>query len=206
MERKGLHTRGLAVGSSQLPWAHIKLADHLVPVKGLVGLDSGAVCSRDARSSSTRPIPRPGTVAPSAARRPVVGGEDEPADSIDGRPMVRRNAATSAGGTVVAAPRADARPKPRRPIPRDWTPRASVPRKGARVSAQPTIPDFFAVTGRAVRSTLHPPSGVPASGFAAPLAVRRCAASSSASGSGAAARTARAHNDPQAGRAVPELG
>jgi hypothetical protein len=40
---KGPRTRGLAVGSSLLPWAPIKLAARPRPVKGLVGLDGGGV-------------------------------------------------------------------------------------------------------------------------------------------------------------------
>jgi hypothetical protein len=173
-ERNGLRTRGLAVGSSQLPWAHSKLAANLGPVKGLVGLDSGGVCSRGARDSSDPPILRLGTVAPSVARRHVGGGEGEPADSTGGRPTARRNAGTRAGGTAVAAPSVAARPKPRQPTPRCPIPHARVRRRGARVSAQRRNPDFFAATVRGAKRTSHPRSGVRASGFAARPAVRRC--------------------------------
>jgi hypothetical protein len=173
-ERNGLRTRGLAVGSSQLPWAHIKLVTRLVPVKGLVGLDSGGVCSKGARRSSDRPIPRPGTVVPSAVRRRGGGGEDEPAASTDERPTARRNAGTSAGDTGVAAPSVGVPPKPPQPIARDWMPRARLRKGLARASAQPTIPDFFAATVPAARSASHAPNGAPVGGFAAPAAARRC--------------------------------
>ena len=72
----------MAVGSSQLPWARTKLATNLGRVKGLISLESDVVCSRGARSSSDPPIPRPGTVVPSAARRRGGGGGDRLADSI----------------------------------------------------------------------------------------------------------------------------
>ena len=121
-EHKGLRVRGLAVGSSQLPWAHIQLAASLGPVKGLVGLDSGGVCSRGARSSFDPPTLKPGTVAPSAARRRGGGGEGRPAGSIGRPPTARRNAGPRAGGTGVAAPSVGVRPKPRRPMPRGRTP------------------------------------------------------------------------------------
>lgn len=173
-EHKGLRLRGLAVGSSQLPWAHFKFATPLVPVKGLVGLDSGGVCSRGARSPSVPPIPRPGTVVPSAARRRGGGGAGRPADSIGGQPTARRNAGTRAGGTGVAAPSGAVRHKPRPPTPQGRTRRVGARSRRARVSAQPTIPDFFAATVRGVKSTSLPRSGARASGFAARPAVRRC--------------------------------
>src|SRR5262249_35061063 len=156
--------RGLAVGSSPLPWAHSKLVAHLEPVKGLVGLDSGGVYSRGVRSSSDRLTRRLGTVAPSAARRRVGGGAGRPADNTGGRPTARRNAGTRAGDTGVAAPSAGVQPKPRRPIPRGRTPRADV-RRRPRVGAQGTIPDFFAATVRGMKSTSRPRSGVRVSGF-----------------------------------------
>jgi hypothetical protein len=173
-EHDGLRTRGLAVGSSQLPWAHIKLVVHLVLVKGLVGLGSGGVCSRGARSSSDRPIPRPGIVAPSAVRQRGVGGEDGPAASTDERPTARRNAGTSAGDTGVAAPSVGVPPKPPQPIMGNRMSRASLRTWDARVSAQPTIPDFSAAIVPAARSISRAPNEVPVSGFAAPAAVRLC--------------------------------
>jgi hypothetical protein len=173
-EHKGLRVRGLAVGSSQLPWARIQLAANVGPVKGLVGLDSDGVCSRGARSPSDLATPKPGTVAPSAARRPVGGGGDGPAGSIGGRPMARRSARRRAGGTGVAAPSAGVRPKPRRSIPRGRTPHAAVRRRRPRVSAQRANPDFFAATVPGAKRTSRPRSGARASGFAAPPAVRRC--------------------------------
>jgi hypothetical protein len=175
-EHKGLRTRGLAVGSSQLPWAHIKLVTRLEPVKGLAGLDSGGACSRDARSSSDRAIPRPDTVAPRAVRRRAAGGGGKPADSIARPPTAERNAGTRAGDTGVAAPADAARAKPGLPTPRSRTPRVPVRMKCARVSAQRTIPDFFAATVLVARSTSHAPDGARVSGSAARLAVRRCGA------------------------------
>jgi len=175
-EHNGLRTRGLAVGSSLLPWAPIKLAANPRPVKGLIGLDGGGVCSRGARSSSDPPIPRPGTAAPSAALRRGGGGAGRPAVSTDGPATARRNAGTRAGGTGVAAPSANVRPKPRRPIPRDRTPRADVSRRRPRVSAQRANPDFWAATVRGVTSTSRPRSGARVSGSVARLAVRRCGA------------------------------
>jgi hypothetical protein len=56
--------------------------------------------------------------------------------------------------------------------------------RGARVSAQPTAPIFSAAIVPAAKSTSRGPGAVPASGFAAGPAVRRCAASSSGNGSG----------------------
>ena len=120
-EHKGLRARGLAVGSSQLPWARIQLATSLGLVKGRVGLDRGGVCSKGVRSPFDRLIPRPGTVAPSAARRRGGGGGGRPAGSIGGRPTARRNARRRAGVTGVAAPSDGVRPKPRTPIPRGRT-------------------------------------------------------------------------------------
>lgn len=173
-EHKGLRARGLAVGSSQLPWAHSKLSANLGPVKRLVVLDRDAVSSRDVRSCSGRLTRRPGTVAPSAARRPVVGGGGRPADSIDRRPTARRDAATRAGGIGVAAPSVAARPKPTRPIQPGRTSHARVRSRPPRASAQPTISDFFAATVRGVKSASRPRSGAHAGGFAARLVVRRC--------------------------------
>ena len=95
----------------------------LAPVKGLVGLARDVVCSRDARSPSDPPIPRPDTVAPSAERRRGVGGEDEPAGSIGRRPTARRNVRPRASGIAVAAPSVVRQqpPTPRRRFPRGRT-------------------------------------------------------------------------------------
>jgi hypothetical protein len=175
-EHKGLRVRDLAVGSSQLPWAHLKLAANPGLVKGLVGLDRDLVYSRGARSSFDRPIRKPGTVAPSVARRRGGGGGERPAGSIGRRPTAMRNAANRAGSTGVAAPSVGARPKPTRPTQPCRTSHARVRSSHARASAQPTIRDFFAATVRGVKSTSPPRSGARAGGFVAPPAIRRCGA------------------------------
>jgi hypothetical protein len=127
-------------------------------------------------SPSDRPILKLDTVAPSAERRRIGGGKGRPANSIVGRATVRRNAGIRAGVIGVAARSAGVRPRLRQPIPRGRTPRADARSRGAKVSAQRTIPDFFAATGRGVKSTSCPQSEARASGFAARLAVRRCGA------------------------------
>jgi hypothetical protein len=172
------------VGSSLLPWAHSKLAASPGPVKGLVGLDGGAVSSRGARSPFDPPTPRPATVAPSAAPRRGGGDNGGPAGSTGGPPTARRSAGTRAGGTGAAAPSGDVRHEPRRLFPRRPTRRASLRRRRARVSAQRTASNFFPVTGRGARNTSLPRSGAPVGGSAAPPAVRPCGGSSSASGGG----------------------
>jgi hypothetical protein len=195
----------LAVGSSLLPWAPIKLAANPRPVKGLVGLDDGGVCSRDVKRRSGPPIPRPGTVVPSAELRRGGGGEGRPAVSIDGRPTARRNARRRAGDTAVAAPSDCVRPKPRPSILQGRTRRAGARSRRARVSAQPTVPDFLAATGPGVKSVSHPRSEARASGFAVPPAARRCGESSSGSGGGGSARGARAATDRRGGVVALEL-
>jgi len=173
-EHKGLRVRGLAVGSSPLPWAHFKLAIPLEFVKGLVGLDGGGVCSRGVKRRFDRPTPRPGTVVPSAALRRDDGGEGRRADSTGGRPTARRNAAIRAGVTAVAARSAAVKPKPKRLPPRSRTFHARVWNGRPRASAQETILDFFAATVPGVKNTSRPRHGVRVSGFAARRAVRRC--------------------------------
>jgi hypothetical protein len=175
-EHKGLRVRGLAVGSSPLPWARIQLAANLGLVKGLVGPDRDVVCSRGARSAFDPPTRRLGTVAPSAARRLVAGGEGGPAGSTVRPPTVKRNARRRASVTGVAAPSAGRPQKPQQRTPRSRVPRADVQRRRPRASAQATILDFFAATVRGVKSPSRPRSGAHASGSAAHLAVRRCGA------------------------------
>ena len=177
----------MAVGSSQLPWAHSKLAANLGSVKGLVGLDSGGVSSRGARSPSDPPILRLDTVAPSVAQRHVGGGKGEPADSIGGRPTARRNAGTRAGATGVAAPTAAVRPKPRQPTPPVMS-RARARRRGARVRRRGATGIFSAAIVRGAKSISHPQSGAPVSGFVARPAAKPCGESSSESGGGGSGR------------------
>jgi hypothetical protein len=173
-EHNGLRTRGLAVGSSQLPWAHIKLLIRVAAVKGLVGPGSVVVYLKDVRNGSAPGVLRPGTAAPSVVRRRGGGGGDEPAGSIDGPPTASRNAATRAGDTDADALSGAVRPMQPRTDPRSPMSRARTKTQRARVSAQLMIADFFAAIVPAARSTSHAPSGVPVGGFAAPLAVRRC--------------------------------
>jgi hypothetical protein len=204
-EANGLRTRGLAAGSSPLPWAHSTLAARPAPVKGLVGLDSGAVSSRGARSSSDRPTPRPGIVARSVAPRRGGGGEGKPAGSTAGPPTARRSAAPRAGGTGVDAPSAGVRPRPRQPTPWRRTPHARVRPRSARVSAQQTNPDFFAAPVRGAKTTSRPPAGARVSGFAARPAARRCGGSSSGSDGGGSGPAARSGSERHAGAAGREL-
>jgi hypothetical protein len=172
-ELNGLRTRGLAVGSSPLPWAQFKLTAPGEFVKGLDGLDGGGVCSRDARSSSGRPITRPDTVARPVARQPDAGDGGKPAGSIARPPTAGKNAATRAAVIGVAAPSAAAKTKPGQLTPRSRTSRVPVRKSRARASAQRTIPDFFAATALAVKSTSRALVEVPVSGFVASRAVRR---------------------------------
>jgi hypothetical protein len=200
-ERKRLRTRGLAVGSSPLPWAHSTLAAPLVPVKGLVGPGRGGVCSRGARGRSGRPTPGPVTVAPSAARRHGGGGDGEPLGSTDRPPTARRNAGISAADTGVAAPSGGVRPEFRRPTPRVRSPC----QRPARASARRTNPDFSAATVPGAKTASLPRSGARASGSAARPAVRRCAASSSASGGGGSGHAGAGPHLQPAGAAGLEL-
>jgi len=93
----------LAVGSSQLPWAHIKLAARLGPVKGHVGLGRDHAYSRDARRTFVPLIPKPGTVAPSAARPLVAGDAGVPTSSIGKPPTVGKNARLNVNDTGLGA-------------------------------------------------------------------------------------------------------
>ena len=171
-EDKGLRVRGLAIGSSPLPWARIQLATNLGLVKGRVGLDRGGVCSRGVRSSFDPLTLKSGTVALSAERRRGGGDGGRPAGSTGGRPTARRNARHRAGGIGVVAASAGGRPEPRPTIPQGRTRRAGARYRRPRVSAQATISDFFAAIDQGVTSTSRPRSGARAGGFAARRAVR----------------------------------
>jgi len=173
-EHKGLRARGLAVGSAQLPWARIQLATNLGLVKGRVGLGRDGVCSRGVKSSFDRHTRKPGIAVPSVARRRGDGGGDKPAGSIGGRATVKRNAGIRVGDTGVAAPSAGDRLKPRMPISQSRTRHVSARSSRPRVSAQPTVPGFFAAIVRGVKNTSHPRNEAPASGSVALPAVRRC--------------------------------
>jgi hypothetical protein len=181
---KDLRVRGLAVGSSQLPWAHIKDAIRLVPVKGQVSLGSDTVCSRTARNPFTPHILRPDTVAPSAAPKLVAGGEDGPASSIGGPPTVEKNAKPKTGSTGLVAPNAGGQRQHRPASRRRRTRRPSVRRSRARASAQQRNPDFFAAIVPGAKCISHDLTPILAGGFVALPAARRCAELSSGNGDG----------------------
>jgi len=104
----------LAVGSSQLPWAQHQLAAIPGPVKGLVSLGSGAVSSRDVRSSFIRPTPKPDIAVRSAGPPLGDGGEGVPADKIGRPPTDGKNGRLKAGAIAVAAPNVARPPEPRK--------------------------------------------------------------------------------------------
>jgi hypothetical protein len=180
--RSGLRTRGLAVGSSQLPWAHHQLAAIPGPVKGRVGLGSAAVCSRAARNSFVPPIPKPDIAVPSVGPPPGAGDDDAPAGSIGKPPMVGKNGRLNPGAIAVDAPNAAGLPR-KGPPPHRILPAPTRPRP-ARVSAQPGKANFWAATARAVKITSSAPVAVRARSFAVPPAAKPCGACSSGSGSG----------------------
>jgi hypothetical protein len=173
---KKLRVRGLAVGSSQLPWAHIKLAARLGPVKGHVGLGRDHASSRDARRPSVPPIPKPGTVARSAARPLVAGDAGVPADSIGKPPTVAKNARLNVDGTGPGV-RSGSKQRQHKHhfLPRRIS-RAPVRRRSARASAQRQIQIFLAATVRGAKCTLRSPVAALASDSAALLAARLCVA------------------------------
>jgi hypothetical protein len=177
----------LAVGSSQLPWAHIKLAARLGPVKGRVGVGLGVgvgvgvglgrdrAYSRDARRIFVPPIPKPDTVARSAAPPLVAGDASVPADSIGKPATVGKNAKLRAGSTGLVAPNACGQRPLRRASPRRPIRRARLWYRRARASAQRQVPIFLAATVRGAKSISRSPVAALASDFAALLAVRLCA-------------------------------
>ncbi len=141
---KDLRIRGLAVGSSQLPWAHIKDATRLVPVKEQVGRGNDIVYSRVARNPSIPHILKPDTVAPSAVPKLVAGGEDGLTSDIGVPPTVGRSAKPRTGSTDLVAPNACGQRQPRPVSLRRRTQRPNVWCSRARASAQQRNPDFFA--------------------------------------------------------------
>ena len=94
----------MAVGSSQLPWAQHQLAANLGPVKGLVGLVSDGVFSRDVRSLFIPPTPKPDIAVPNAGPPLGAGGADAPTGNIDRPRMGGKNGRLKASGIDVAAP------------------------------------------------------------------------------------------------------
>jgi hypothetical protein len=172
---KDLRVRGLAVGSSQLPWAHINLAARLGPVKGHVGLGRDHAYSRDARRSSTLPVPKPGTVARSAGRPLVAGDAGVLAVSTGIPPTVGKDARFKVDGTGLGAKNGSKRRQPRRPSPQRRTCPSHVRCRSARASAQHRGASFFGATVRGAKCTLCSPVAALASDFAALLADRLCA-------------------------------
>jgi hypothetical protein len=150
-----LRVRGLAVGSSQLPWAHIKDAASHEPVKGQLSLGSGYVCSKAARNRFVQHVPRLGTAAPGAGPKPGAGGEDEPASGTDRRSTVARNARPRTGsigpGALNASEQRQFRPAVSQRRNRSAHPVSS----RARASAQPRNPDFFAAIVPGAKSISH---------------------------------------------------
>jgi hypothetical protein len=152
---RNLRVRGLAVGSSQLPWAHIKVAASREPVKGHVSPGSGSVCSRAARNPFVPHLPRLDTVVPSAALQPDAGGEDEPASSI-GRPStVERNAGRRTGTTGPGVLNGSEQRQLRPAFSQRQARSAHLMSNRARASAQPRNPDFFAAIVPGAKSISH---------------------------------------------------
>jgi hypothetical protein len=174
--RSGLRIRGLAVGSSQLPWAHHQLAANLAAVKGLDGLVSDRVCSRDVSSRFIPPIPKPDIAVPDAGPRLGDGGEVVPAGNIDRPPMAGKNGRLKASGIDVAAPNVG---RPLKPSPRFLSrqnPPTPVRHRPARASAQQGTSNFSAANVQVATSGLYAPFAVHARNFAAHPAVRLCVA------------------------------
>jgi hypothetical protein len=150
-----LRIRGLAVGSSQLPWAHIKDAASRASVKGQLSLGSGCVCSRAARNRFVQHVPRLDIAVPSAGLQPNAGGEDEPASSI-GRPStVERNAGRRTGTTGSGALNASEQRQLRPAFSQRRARNAHLMSSRARASAQPRNPVFFAAIVPDVKSISH---------------------------------------------------
>jgi hypothetical protein len=150
-----LRVRGLAVGSSQLPWAHIKDAASREPVKGQVSLGSGYVCSKAARNRFVPHVPRLDTAALNAGSKPDAGGEDEQASGIDRPPTVESNARPRTGGIGPGAPNASEQRDYRTASSRRGSPNVHPVPGCARASAQPRNPDFFAAIVPGAKSISH---------------------------------------------------
>jgi hypothetical protein len=150
-----LRVRGLAVGSSQLPWAHIKDAASREHVKGQLSLGSGCACSRAARNRFIPPVPRLDTAAPSAGPQPDAGGEDEPASDI-GRPStVERNASRRTGTTGPGVLNASEQRQFRPAFCQRKARNAHLMPNRARASAQPRNLVFFAAIVPGAKITSH---------------------------------------------------
>jgi hypothetical protein len=135
----------LAVGSSQLPWAHIKDAVSREPVKRQVSLGGGCVYSRVARNLFIPLVPKLDTAAPSARPKRDAGGEDEPASGIGTPSTVERNARPRTASIGPDALNASECNKFGATCRRRRTCGVRLMPGRARASAQPRNPDFFAV-------------------------------------------------------------
>jgi hypothetical protein len=184
---RGLRVRGLAVGSSLLPWAHHQLAAIPGLVKGLVGLGSAAVCSRAARSSFAPPTPKLDTAAPSVGPPRGDGVNNAPAGTIARPPTVGNSDKLKPDGIAAAAPNAAAPHRPSKGALQHPILGIRARCRPARVSAQPGHRICSAATAQAATSRSHALTPIPLSGFVARLAVRRCGASSNGNGGGATA-------------------
>jgi hypothetical protein len=150
-----LRIRGLAVGSSQLPWAHIKDAASRESVKRQVSLGSGSACSKAARNHFVRHGRRLDTAALNVSSKPDAGGEDEQASGIDRPPTVERNARPRTSGIGPGAPNASEQRECRTTSSRRQGPHVYPVSSRARASAQPRNPDFFAAIVPDAKSTSH---------------------------------------------------
>ena len=136
---------------------HHKMPQDSMPVKGLVSLGSDTVCSRAARNPFTPPIPKPDTVALSAAPRLDAGGEDGPASSIGGLPTVGQNARLRTASIGLVGLNAYGQRQPRPALSRRRTRRPSVRSSRARASASNRIRFFLLRSSRVRRAFRTPP-------------------------------------------------
>ena len=196
----------MAVGSSQLPWAHIKDATRLVPVKGQVSLGNDTVCSRAARNPFNPHIPKPDTVALSAAPRLDAGGEDGPASSIGGLTTAEQNAKLRTASTGLVGLNAHGQRQPRPALRRRRTWRPSVRGSRARASAQQQDTNFLAAIVPGAKSISHAPTPTLPGGFVALPAARPCAESSNGNGGGRSEPVTLEACRAKTPRGDPELG
>ena len=119
--------------------------------------------------------------------------------------MDRKSAGVNPVGIAVDAPNVDAQPTSRKCPLRHQILAARARRKPARVSAQPTNPNFFAAIARAVKSTSHGPVATLGRSIAADPAVRLCIGCSSGNGCGESERSSRDDDREQVRAAGPEF-
>ncbi len=175
-----------------------------MPVKGQVSLGNDSVCSRAARNPFNPHIPKPDTVALSAAPRLDAGGEDGPASSIGGLTTAEQNAKLRTASTGLVGLNAYGQPRPVLRRRRTWRP--SVRCSRARASAQQRDPNFFAAIVPAAKSISHAPTPTLPGGFVALPADRPCAESSNGNGGGKGGPVTFEAGSAKTPRADPELG